>query len=222
MEKIIEQVSKWEFLRNLPAEIYGFTLINELMACGTQYRIFTYNNPNAHRSFTIMYDTATKDFLARTVVGLTEFCDISYITGDLTSLEKLLAERMENTLKCLAYFEPSSVCVRFREKKVLEWPYISKLPSRIQNFELFINPHEPVKVLNGSYAIIDYSDFSTESNLMINYNIFRDEFFCEIRLRRTPIMTADFDAKTLVELEARLESNLLRTIENLDNRLQNS
>ena len=220
MEKIIEQVAEWGFLKNLPDEMFGFTLINELMACGTQYRIFTYNNVQARRSFTILYDKATKDFLASTVVGLTEFCDISYITGDLTSLERVLSERMENTLKCLAYFDPASVCVRFREKKVLEWPYIAKLPSSILDFELFISPQKPVKVLNGSYAIIDYSDFTTESNLMINYNIYRDEFFCEIRLRRTPIMTADFDAKTLPDLEARLAANLYQTIEKLGQKLQ--
>lgn len=220
MEKIIEQVAEWEFLQKLPSEFCGFTLINELMICGSQYRIFTYNNPKVRRSFTIMYDKATKDFLARTVVGLMEYCDISFITGDLAALEKLLVERMEKTLRGLACFDPTSLCVRIKEKKVVEWPYAAKLPKELSGFELFINPHEPLKALNGTYAIIDYSDFTTESNLTINYNIFRDEFFCEIRLRRTPIMTADFDAKTLPELEERLNNKLIQTLDDLRLKLQ--
>lgn len=220
MDKIIEQVAEWGYLHKIPSEICGFTLNIELITSGTQYRIFTYINQKARRSFTIMYDKATKDFLARTVVGLTEYCDISFITGDLVALEKILTERMEKTLRRLAYFDPATLCVRIKEKKVAEWPYAVKLPKELSGFELFINPNEPLKVLNGTYAIIDYSDFATESNLTINYNIFRDEFFCEIRLRRTPIMTAEFDAKTLPELEERLNNKLTQTLDDLRLKLQ--
>lgn len=215
MEKIIEQVTGWEFLKKLPGEIYGFTLINESMVCGSQYRIFTYNNPLTRRSFTIVYDQATKDFLARIVVGLMEYCDINYITGDLAVLENILTDRMEKTLKGLSCFDPASLCVRFKEKKIFEWPYIAMLPKQLSGFELFINPQEPLKVLNGTYVIIDYSNFTTESNLTINYNIYRDEFFGEIRTRRIPVMTYDFDAKTLPELEVRIKEKLVATLDDL-------
>lgn len=220
MEKIIEQVAQWEFLQKIPQELFGFTLINELITCGSQYRIFTYNNSVRHRSFTILYDKATKEFLARTVIGLTEFCDISFITGDIVSLENILKERLERTLRGLANFDPASLCLRFREKKISEWAYVTQLPKQLAGFELFINPQESVKALNGSYVIIDYSDFANESNFTLNYNIYRDEFFSEIRLRRTPVMTADFDAKTLVELEGKLNEKLHQTLENLRLKLQ--
>jgi hypothetical protein len=195
--------------------MHGFTLINELMTCGSQYRIFTYNNQNARRSFTVLYDKATKDFLVRTVIGLTEFCDISFITADLVALEKLLRERMEKTLCGLAQFDPNCLCAQFASKKILEWPYADQLPMELSGFELFITPRKPFKGLNGSYVIIDYSDFAVESNFIVNYNIFRDQYFSEIRLRRTPIMTAEFDAKTLPELEVKLKDNLIPTLENL-------
>ncbi|WP_425057665.1 hypothetical protein SCACP_21900 [Sporomusa carbonis] len=220
MKKIIEQVNGWEFLKNLPANLCGFTLINELMTCGSQYRIFTYHNPKYRRSFTILYDKATKDFLARTVIGLTEFCDINFITGDLAALEKVLTERMEKTLWQLVNFDPACLCTQFIDKKVLEWSYAEQLPKFLAGFEMFISPAQPVKALNGSYVIIDYSDFITESNLNVNYNIFRDEFFGEIRLRRTPVMTADFDAKTLPDLEEKLKVGLSATLEDLRLKLQ--
>ncbi|HWR41800.1 hypothetical protein [Sporomusa sp.] len=220
MEKIIEEVTGWEFLQKLPQEMCGFMLINELMTCGSQYRIFTYNNQNARRSFTVLYDKATKDFLVRTVIGLTEFCDISFITGNLAALEKLLTDRMEKTLWGLARFEPTCLCAQFAAKKIVEWTYAAQLPKQLSGFELFITPQEPFKGLNGSYVIIDYSDFATESNLIVNYNIFRDQFFSEIRLRRTPLMTAEFDAKTLPDLEERLKNNLNPTLEKLRLKLQ--
>ncbi|CQR74680.1 hypothetical protein SOV_27940 [Sporomusa ovata DSM 2662] len=215
MKKIIEQVTAWEFLKKMPPEIFGFTLINELMTCGSQYRIFTYNNQQARRSFTGLYDEATKDFLVRVVIGLTEYCDISFFTPDLAAFEKVLTERMEKVLQQLAVFDPASVCTQITGKKVLEWPYATKLPEKVAGFTLFITPDKPIKALNGSYVIIDYSDFAAESNLTVNYNIFRDDFFSEIRLKRVPIMTTAFDAKTLPDLEIRLNDNLIQILENI-------
>jgi hypothetical protein len=215
MEKIIEQVQAWEYLKKLPHEIFGFALITELMTCGSQYRIFTYSNQQARRSLTGLYDQATKDYLIRIVIGLTELCDIRFFAQDLADFEKILAERLEKTIQQLASFDPDSVCAQFKLKKILEWPYVSKLPEEIAGFSLFITPEKPIKTLNGSYVIIDYSDFTAESNLTVNYNIFRDEFYSEIRLRRVPIMTTAFDAKTLPELEARLNDNLIQSIENV-------
>ncbi len=213
MEKIIEQVQDWEFLKKFPHELFGFTLINELMTCGSQYRIFTYNNQQTRRSLTGLYDQATKDFLVRTIVGLTELCDIRFFAPDLAMFEKILTERLKKTLHQLAFFDPDSVCAQFKLKKILEWSYVTRLPEQIAGFGLFITPEKPIKTLNGSYVIIDYSDFAADSNLTVNYNIFRDEFFSEIRLKRVPIMTTAFDARTLPELEARLNDNLIQSIE---------
>lgn len=222
MEKIIEQIQEWELLKKFPHEVYGFTLINELLTCGSQYRIFTYNNQQSRRSLTGLYDQATKDFLVRVIIGLTELCDIRFFAPDLATFEKILAELLKNTLHQLAFFDPASVCAQFKLKKILEWSYVPKLPEKIAEFSLFITPDKPIKTLNGSYVIIDYSDFTAESNLTVNYNIFRDEFFSEIRLKRVPIMTTAFDAKTLPELEARLNANLIQSIESIRMQLDRS
>ncbi|BBB93327.1 MAG TPA: hypothetical protein PKA28_00155 [Methylomusa anaerophila] len=219
MEKIIDQVKQWEFLRQLPESIHGFVLITDCMACETQYRIFTYQNSERCRSFSVLYDKATKEYMVRIIVGLTEFCDITFITSSLEGLEKLLRERMEKTISGLNESDPNFICTQFRQKKIIEWPYIEKLPKLLAGFELYIHPKAPVKVINGSYIIIDYCDFLAQSNLMVYYNIFRDEFFGEFRIRKTPLMTTAFDAKSLNELEMRLESNLVASLESLRNRL---
>lgn len=208
MEKIIEQVANWSFFEQLPAEYAGLKLRIEKVQQGTQYHIFTYENSEQYKSFSVLYDQATKDYFARVVVGLTEYYDVSFIVTSLEELEKALAERMRRTLDCLANPVAQGYESIVVDKKILEWPFVAELPKSEAGFELFINPHSPLKTINGSYIIIDYSDFANESNLIIYFNVYRDEFFGEIRVRRTPRMTTFFDAKELDDLAEKLKDNL--------------
>jgi len=219
MEKIIAQVETWELLAKLPVEFSGFTLNLELQERGTQYCIFTYQNKEWHKSFSVLYDKATKEFLARTVVGLTEYFDVNFIVGDMGLLEKLLITRLKETLLSLAVFNPDNLGSIIIDKQILEWPYGKELPQELVGFELFIKPSALVKTINGSYIIIDYCDFSNESSLVIYYNIFRDEFFAEARIRRTPQMSAVFDATTLVQLQENIEIHLKVVLESIRNQL---
>ncbi|MBP2628663.1 MAG: hypothetical protein H6Q68_3374 [Firmicutes bacterium] len=219
MEKIIAQIQAWELLAKLPTEFTGFTLSLELQERGTQYCIFTYQNIEWHKSFSVLYDKATKEFLARTVVGLTEYFDVNFIVGDIGLLEKLLIKRLKDTLVSLAIFNPDHLGSIIIDKQILEWPYGEKLPQELVGFELFIKPCEPVKIINGSYIIIDYSDFFNESSLVIYYNIFRDEFFGEARIRRTPHMSAVFDATTLDKLQENITVHLKVVLQSMRNQL---
>lgn len=219
MDSIIEQIKGWNYVREIPASFAGFSLVTELMQCDTQYRIFTYHNAASYRSFTVLYDQATKDFLARVVIGLTEFCDVNFICGSLEQLEKLLKERMFSTLDGLAAFNPDLLCSVIREKKVANWPYAVNLPTEIAGFSLYIDPAKPVKVLNGSYIILDYSNFPAESSLMIYYNIYRDEFFGELKIKRTPQMINCFDCRQLNDLEEKIKEHLEPTLQNMRSRV---
>lgn len=219
MEKIIAQIQAWELLSKMPAEFAGFTLKLELQERGTQYCIFTYQNIQWHKSFSVLYDKATKEFFARTVVGLTEYFDVNFIVGDIGLLEKLLIKRLKDTLMSLAVFNRDNLGSIIIDKKIIEWSYGKELPQELVGFELFIKPCEPVKIINGSYIIIDYSDFSNESSLVIYYNIFRDEFFGEARIRRTPHMSAVFDATTLDKLQENITVHLKVILESMRNQL---
>ena len=219
MKKIIEQVQTWELLAKLPTEFAGFTLCRKLQEQGTQYCIFTYQNEEWHRSFSVLYDKTTKEFFARAVVGLTEYFDVNFIVGDIELLEKILISRLNDTLTSLAVFNPDNLGSIIVDKQILEWPYEKELPQKLVGFELFIRPSAPVKIINGSYIIIDYSDFSYESSLVIYYNIFRDEFFGEARIRRTPQMAAVFDATTLEELQENITAHLKVVLESMRSQL---
>lgn len=215
MQQIVQKLQEWKWLNTLPTEIGGFSLVNELMQCDTQYRIFTYQQVEQQRSFSVLYDQATKEYLVRVVVGLTEYVDISFIVADLSKLEAVLQQRMEPTIQRLGNFDENSLCTVFREKSIIQWPYAKSLPTNLAGFSLYIGPCEPLKTLNGSYIIIDYTDFVAESSFLVYYNIYRDEFFGELRIRRAPQMINSFDSKTLPNLEQCLITHLEPTLQNL-------
>lgn len=208
MEKIVTEIEQWTFLQKLPDTLAGFTLKKEMTLRDTEYIIFSYENATMRRKFSVLYDHDTKDFMVSVTIGLTEYRDMFFIVTSLASLERVLEERMKSTIQDLAVFNPVSLGSVFNNKKILEWPYQEKLQPEIAGFTLFIKPHEPIRGINGSYIIIDYSDFSSESNFVVFYNVFRDEFFAEIRIRRTPQMTSFFDAKDLPELAEKLNEKL--------------
>ena len=220
MDKIVAQVQSWELLTKLPGNLEGFTLRMELKEQGTRYCIFTYENKECYKGFSILYDKATKEFLARIVVGLTEYFDVNFIVGDIMILEKLLLARLKDTLHNLAEFNQDTLDSILIDKKILEWPYNDTLVKESSGFTLFIKPCQPVKIINGSYIIIDYSDFSSESSLVIYYNIFRDEFFGELRFKKTPEMINIFDSKEVMELEEKIKLNLSSTLKKMRSRIE--
>ena len=57
------------------------------------------------------------------------------------------------------------------------------------------------------------------SGLLLFYNVLRNEFFVELRRHNYPEINHDLDAKDLRELESKLETELTRVLEDLQNRL---
>lgn len=217
--KIAAALQSCDFLRTLPATLHGF----ERQKCGEQggavVPIITYYHPGQHRRLTVLYNDATEDFAVRIAVGLTEYIDPDFIAPDLTTLEQMLHARLSDTLASLVHFQPQRLGSIFNAKQIITWPVSQQLPREYAGFTLIINPAAPVKVLNGSFIIIDYSDFAAASNFVVYYNILRDEFFAERRLVRRPELLTTFDAKTLPELAQRLQDNLAPTLENLRQRV---
>lgn len=216
---IMEEIDAWEYPKGLPNELQGFQLDRSRKNHGTRNQIFAYECSAKRRQFIAFYDEATRDFMVRIIIGLTEYNDVTYIVPELDKFETLLRERMEDTLRGLVVFDESRLESVLLQTKVTTWPYEKKLPPQIGCFELFIPPSEPIRVINGSYIVLDYSCFVEESNLLIYYNIYRDEYFGEIRLRRTPEMTFDFDSKSLTELEEKFEEYLVPTLKKLEERI---
>lgn len=218
-EKIIAEVNEWQYIKGLPKECYGFVLKYELYADGDIYNILSYSNPTTRRKVTLYYHDETKEYKVKTTVGLTEFCNIEFITAKQEVEEKILKERFERLLKSLAIFHKNDIDSIVVDKKILEWQYVNNLPETIEGFQLFIKPSEPLRIINGSYIIFDYCDFATESNFIIYYNVFRDEFFGEAKIKRIPEMNYIFDSHELIDLEEKLEEHLIPRLKEIRKRI---
>ncbi|WP_196593760.1 hypothetical protein [Pectinatus sottacetonis] len=219
-DKITAEVENWEYMKELPEECHGFRLVRLMREKGDMLDLYRYENDEAHRSITIYYHEETSEYKLRMRIGLTEFCVIEYIYARLEDFQKILESRCNNLLLDMAVFNPKHISSIVHDKKVMQWDYRKKLPAVSKGFELFIKPNEPVRVINGSYIIFDYSDFLNKSNFIIYYNVFRDEFFGESRVFDIPEVSYDFDSHELEELIDKLDIKLLPHLEKLRRRIE--
>ena len=218
--KIEAEVSAWEYMKEGPKAWDGFELKLHMAAAGDIYDIYSYENQSRHRKISVYYHDETKEYKLRTAIGLTEFCRIEFIAPGLNALEQILRERFEALLHTMAAFDAETVSCIVQEKQILKWEYVDRLPSELEGFTRFIDPHEPVQVINGSYIIFDYCDFATDSNFIIYYNVFRDEFFGESKICKIPEMNYTFDASELIELEEKLDAYFLPHLKQLRHRIE--
>lgn len=197
-----------EYLQSLPPVYNGFTLDNAANEEGLLHRIFSYRNDACSRSATIVYDKVTFEFMLRVRVGLVEFCDVRFIHPDRERFEAVLKNSLFSLLDLLQCCIPERMETLFRNKKLHEWDYESFLPQQLHGFTRVLCPQNCVQVTNGSYLILDYSDYACVSSLRFFFNVFRDDFFAELLLKGVPEATKLFDAKSLSDLEARLRKSL--------------
>lgn len=219
LEKVQAEVSAWAYLPSLPPQKNNFKLNLLMQEVSDTFQIYSYENEILKRKVMIFYHEETKEYKLLITIGLTEFCAIEYISESLERLEEILEKRFDNLLADLSHFNIEHISSIIIDKQIMDWDYIDKLPQEMEGFSLFINPKEPVKIINGSYIIIDYCDFQQESDFIIYYNVFRNEFFGEARIHRIPEVTYDFDSSELIELANLLDVNLEKTLKNLRKRV---
>lgn len=215
IEKIQAETGDWQYMKDLPETWHGFTLNRTNIVDKDSYELYHYVNDKLHKSAIIYFHEETHEYKVRLKIGLIEFCRIEFITASLDIFEKYLRNQFEQLLVDMVRFNPKSLSSIILEKKITIWELSEKLPKRLSGFELFITPAAPVKINNGSYIIIDYVDFSLESNFSVYYNIYRDEFFAEARIWNIPDVSYDFDSNELSELEEKLRQHIMPRLKNI-------
>ncbi len=193
---------------NLPAEIEGFALKKVFAADGDKFIFFICANDAKHCALTIYFHEETHEFKIRQKIGLTEFCLTNFFTEDFEHFKKLIDAQLSGVLKDLREILRKEPNIFLREKKIDTWSYGKSLPATFEGFELYISPAAPVEVTNGSFIVINYADFKINSDFVLYYNVYSDEFSGERRINGAPEITYAFDAKTLEELEDKLKNNL--------------
>lgn len=199
---------------NLPDELEGFALKKFFSVDEDKFIFFSYVDEN-HCGVTIYFHEETMEFKVRQKIGLTEFCLTKFFTEDFTHFQEMINAELSCVLKNLRGVRSSEPNLFLREKKIDTWNYGKNLPTPLEGFELFISPTAPVEVTNGSFIVINYADFSTNSDFVLYYNVYTDEFSGERRINGAPQVIYSFDAKTLDELETKLKNNLLAELQSI-------
>jgi hypothetical protein len=218
--KVEQETADWAYMKELPAEWFGFQYKEERTIEDNVYNLYSYTDEAAHRSTTAYYHEETHEYKLRVRIGLTEFCRIEYIAPDLQKFEELLRAQFESMLRDLGTFNIATISSIVRDKHIMEWEYGRRLPAELEGYELFIQPSEPLRITNGSYVVFDYTDFAIVSNFIIYYNVFRDEFFGEARIRNIPEMNYVFDSTELPELEEKLDKHLIPRLQEVRERAE--
>ena len=212
-DKLIAEFEASNFFEKLPTKIDDYTLKKILMDDGDKFFYFTYENISTHRSLTTYFHNETKEYKISVSIGLTEFCLTNFFTNDFNHFTEIVIDKLDGTIKKISAQIDTESDIFIADKKFLTWQYGKDLPKNFVGFELFIEPKNPVKITNGSYIIINYSDFKSNLELSIFYNVYSDTFSGESQIGGVHQPIYVFDAKNLNELEKIL-------IENLENELK--
>lgn len=220
MTEIKHPAEGWQsYLQSLPTLYSGFSLDGEPNEEVLLHRIFAYRNDECRRSATVVYDRSTCEFMLRVKVGLVEFCDVRFIHPERERFESILKISLLPLLDLLQCCIPERMETLFRNKKLHEWSYESFLPLQLNGFNRVVSPATCVQVTNGSYLILDYSDYSCDSSLRFFYNVFRDDFFAELLIHGVPEATKLFDAPNLSKFEALLHKFIAESLRDLRARI---
>ena len=193
---------------SLPAEVEGFTLKRIYAADEDKFIFFRYADDATHCAIKIYFHEETHEFKVSQRIGLTEFCLTNFFTEDFAQFKELISSELGGVIKNLRDIRNKKLNAFLREKKIDAWSYGLELPATLEGFELFISPAAPVEVTNGSFIVINYADFTSNSDFVLYYNIYTDEFSGETRINNAPHVIYTFDAKTLDELTDKLKNHL--------------
>lgn len=202
--KVESELENWEYLCSLPDSWHGFQLDRTHNIIENMYDICSYHRNDVHQNVILYFHEETHEYKVRLKLGLIEFVRIEFIASKLKDFEKLLNDQLEVLLLELSEYDPGRLSSIVLKKGITEWEDADKLPEICEGFTLFVKPQQPTKINNGSYIIIDYVDFDIESDFTIYYNIYRDEFFGEARIRNIPDVSYEFDSSSLEELGKKL------------------
>ena len=214
--EIEAELQEWEFLQQLPKELEGFTLREGTGIKGNILNIASYVDEANHACVDLIYTGETFDYVIVKNLGLHTFRDDRFFTRDKDKFAEVVMSILPSLLQDLGKGKVKDMGYESEVMGFKEWNYWKSLPKQIGNFELYITPDCPLEYINGSWIILDYSDFANGNQLMFLYNSFRNELFAEMKKGYLPLTTEEFNANSLEVLSALLKEKLEKTLTTLE------
>ncbi len=203
-QNALEDQAKIAF-EKLPQKISDFELEKIFAEDDDKFFYFGYNDKKNHRAIKSYFHEETSEFKVRVKIGLNEFCLTEFFTMKFEKFVELLQEKLPQVIK---NFDAEILDPIIDKINFGAWEFGKNLPKNLEGFELFISPQKIFRYTNGSYILINYSDFENLNDLTIYYNVYVDNFTGEARIKNSSQVIYSFDAENLQELETKLQENL--------------
>jgi len=212
IQKIAEQIKSWDFIINLPQEIYGFVKETNGNIDGQILHICHYVNKDLKAKLDIIYTAETFDYIVVRTMGINTYRDVRYVYKEKDVFAEKVGEALPGIIKNME--NPASVNLgqMVINKGIMTWKYGNSLPDNIGSFELYIKPEKAIEHINGSIIIIDYTDFECKDQFVVYYNRLRNQFFAELKIAGVFRDSKTFDSTSLKGLQSKLENNLQCTL----------
>ena len=204
----------WDIGHELPQDIgpYHLQRIDEQME--RIYYAFGWIDPESGWQIRALYDEETSDFMIKMDLHMMTLTEIECITGDFEEFKRNVTLLTPNTIeKELIHRENVSVLVK--GKGFMVWNYEDLLPETLGHYKRIIEPSRPLLGLNGSYVIAAYECREKDTGILFFYNMYRNEYYGELRAKGIPGIIHQYDAKTISDLETEIEKNLEKDLQAL-------
>ena len=215
--EIEEGLKDWEFLKHLPKEISGFKLQEGRGIEGNILNLASFVNEEIHCSLDLIYTAETFDYTLVKNIGLHTFRDERFFNRDADKFAEAVLKNLPNVIEKVSRSMNKKLGYESKVMGFDTWNYWKTLPEKIGEYELFVTPDKPLEYINGSWVILDYSDFSKGNQIMFLYNSFRNELFAELKKGFMPLTTDLYNANKLEQLEKLIKQHLQETLNELEN-----
>lgn len=195
---------EWDIESTLPKQVGNFHLSRTDRQEERLYHAFQWEDHNTGWIVEALFDEETMDYMVKADFRLFSMTEIETI-ADVAKFENFkafVAKLTPGWIRRTMIDRPVSILIR--GKGFHAWDYKPFLPSKIGHFHLSITPDKPVHGLNGSYIFAAYEYREENTGLLFFYNMYRQEYYGELRARTIPGIIHQYDAKTLAELEKKL------------------
>lgn len=210
-EKRRQSFLDWDIEKELPGKIGDYSLHRMDVQDHGIYRAFGYTGQQHGWTVQAIFDEETMDYMVKTDFRLFTLTDIDMITGDFSAFRKS-ADRLLTLHIQRELIDRGKVSVLVRGRAFTVWNYQSVCPEHVREFTRVIDPSAPVLGLNGSYVIAAYESQKDRAGLLFFYNIYRNEYYGEMRKNGVPVIIHQYDAHSTEELESAIADHMERDL----------
>lgn len=208
------QFLSWNIEEELPKEIGQYKLKRFDRQDNRIYYAFGWVGQENAWIIYVLFDEETMDYMVKMDLSLFTLSEIELITGDFDAFKRNVRELTPHAIE-KELIEREKVSVLVQDKGFMNWDYEEYLPKVLGQYKRVIEPKRPILGLNGSYIIGAYECKEKETGILFFYNMYREEYYGELRAKGIPGIVHQYDAKNIDDFEKVLRANLENDLSHL-------